>query len=87
MKTYFIIWTCSYALELFVPIVGIFIGNQSKYFSVGYVVCFLAIVYKIVVVMSLGIGAWGIVGSCTIPYLYKVIIIVTNSLEILSLVV
>lgn len=49
--------------------------------------CFLAIVYKVVVIVSLGIGAWGIVGSCTIPYIYKVIIIVTNSLEVICLIV
>jgi hypothetical protein len=49
--------------------------------------CFLAFVYKVVVVVSLGIGAWGVVGSCTIPSIYKIIIIVTNCLEMLCLIV
>ena len=52
------------------PVVAMVIGNQSKYFSLGYTMCFLAIVYKVVVIAILGIGAWGTVGSCQIPSLY-----------------
>ena len=70
-----------------VPLLAIYIGSQYKMYSVGYLLAAFSIVYKIIVVGSLGIGAWGKVGNCYIPSTYKTIIMVTNCLEIMCLIV
>lgn len=52
-----------------------------------YCLISLGILYKVIVVASLLIGAWKHVGLCFIPHSFKLIIVLTNSLEVICLLV
>lgn len=87
VQLYFLVWTGSYALEVIVPVGCGLAVKQARYYSVSYFLISLAILYKVIVVASLLIGAWKHVGLCFIPYTFKLIIVLTNCLEIVCLLV
>ena len=68
-------------------IVCTIVVKQSKAYGIAYGITTLGIMYKIAVIIMLVTAAWGTVGLCYIPSTEKTIIIVTNSLEILCMVV
>ena len=61
--------------------------RQSKYYRFGYGCIVTAMLLKMIVVASLLIGAWNYVGLCYIPYTFKIIIAITNSIEVVCLLV
>lgn len=80
MKNLFVIWTCSYAAEIIVPIACILIVRNSKYYRGGMALAGLVALYKLGVVITVMAVAWRHVGLCYIDYGMRVIIIVTNVL-------
>lgn len=44
-------------------------------------------ILKLVVIGTLLIGAWGVVGNCYIPETYKLIIVMTNTCEVVCLLI
>lgn len=83
----FIAWTCSYAFEMMVPIASLLVVRYGKYYRGAYGYIVVMVLYKIGVVISVLTVSWRHVGLCYIPYSMRVIIIVTNSLEVVCLVV
>jgi mRNA-degrading endonuclease YafQ of YafQ-DinJ toxin-antitoxin module len=87
VSTYLIVWTCSYAVEALAPTAAIVAVRMSKNYTLAYCCIVAAIIYKLVVIGSLLLGAWKHVGLCYIPYDMKLIIVITNSLEVVCLLV
>lgn len=87
MKSLFAAWTCSYGFELLVAIASILVVRLGKYYRGAYGLIILMCAYKAGVVISVLAVAWKHVGKCYITYDMRVIIIVTNCLEIACLVV
>jgi hypothetical protein len=85
VKALFIGWTCSYAFEMLVPIASLLVLRHGKYYrgAYGYIVAMC--LYKIGVVISVMAVAWRHVGLCYITYDMRVIVIVTNCLEVVCL--
>lgn len=78
MRTYFIVWTISYLIEALVPVACAMAVRAAQYYSFCYFLISGVILYKVVVVVSLLLGAWNNVGICRIPYTFKLIIIFLN---------
>ncbi len=87
VKALFIGWTCSYAFEILAPIACLLVLRLGKYYRGAYGYIVMMCLVKIGVVISVLAVAWRHVGLCYITYDMRVIIIVTNCLEVLCLAV
>lgn len=87
MTALFIAWTCSYAFETLVPIASLLVVRHGKYYRGAYGYIVVMTLYKIGVVISVLAVTWRHVGLCYIPYNMRVVIIITNCLEVVCLVV
>lgn len=87
VRTYFIIWTASYVVEVLVPVCCGLVVRRGDYYSFCYFLVSVGILYKVIVVASLLLGAWDNVEICIIPYTFKLIIILVNCIEALCLII